>query len=284
MFRLLKLLLFLNPFKLLTLGERINTFRRKLQFLGVIVAMAAALQIHIMPDWLTELVNKVTGTTEVSSGKQGVAAGSRPVPREPLAPSGVTAQPPSPSPDKFAKKEEPSRGQLFAAYADLNLSPAQVNRLPDSPPPPDGPPADVRWRRVERVLDGNTLIVDGQTVRLIGIDAPEASENDQLFRELDRIGARGQAREMLALGKMSARFLGQAEGRWCWLQYEGQTRDQLGRILAYVHLDDGTNLGEVLLYQGFAKVYLGANFRYAKRYVQLQNEAMKRRNGLWAER
>lgn len=303
MFRLFKILLFLNPFKLFSLRQRITTFRRKLQFIGVLLAIATALQIHIMPDWLATLIERATGNPAATTGtqnqvrnsaspeKNGVLeslvqklAGGDASQRQGGIPPAGAAHPAPPAPAGMERGGELSRGQLFAAFANLNLRAEQMRRLPDSPPPPDGVPVDVAWRRIERVLDGNTMIIDGKTVRLIGIDAPEASENDHLFRELDRIGARDRARDMLHLGQQSTRFLKQAEGRRCWLQYEDRTRDQFGRILAYVHLDDGTNLNEVMLYQGFAKVYLDANFRYAKRYVQLQNEAAKRRNGLWAER
>lgn len=306
MFRLFKIfaiLRLLNPFKLLTLGERLISFRRRLYLLGLLFAGATALHIHIMPDWLAEIIGTVTGMPMKTSSAQadsgaregflsdilGKLTGGKTEQPQSNANSGVSFDrgraPTSPPPQQTEQASAPfSYAALFAAYANLNLTPTQIGRLPNSPPPPAGIPAGVQWQSIERVLDGDTVVVDGETVRLLGIDAPESGENDHFRRELARIGAAGSEREMMALGQAATRFLKQVEGRRCWLEYEQETRDQYGRVLAHVRLENNGSLGEIMLHQGYAKTYLGGNSRYVKRFIQLQQDAMNRRAGLWGAR
>lgn len=264
MYSLLRILLYLNPLKLFFR----NGERRNLRIAGVVLAGLAAAFPTLMPDWLATIVSRVTGT-QIERLPGAIPSGSR------TAPPFSAGQPGS------ASSERGGRGELFAKFADLRLRPDQFNRYPDSPAPLLQPPANVRWLRIGRVVDGDTLSVSGENVRLIGIDAPESRESDHLFRELRRIGANNRQQDMQWLGTESTRFLQAAVGLRCWLEYDANQRDQYGRILAYIHLDNGTVLNEAILYQGYAKVYLGENFRYIKRYIQLQNEAQRRGQGLW---
>lgn len=186
-------------------------------------------------------------------------------------------------PSDFSGGTVTSNPDLFAAYADIGIPENRLNTLPDSPMPLTEKPAAANWVRITSIIDGDTITVGNDKVRLIGIDAPEAGENDHLASELSRINARDQAAAMIYMGQESARFVRQlAEGKRCWLEFDdGGQRDQYGRVLAYVHLEDGTNLNEAILYQGYAKAYLAANHRYLKRYLFIQHEARRRGNGLW---
>lgn len=175
--------------------------------------------------------------------------------------------------------------RLFAEFAKHGTTPAQLRSFPDSPAPVVRKPEAAMWVRITSVVDGDTLKIGRDTVRLIGIDAPEAVENEHLARELGRIDGRGQEGSMLHMGRTAADFARRlAEGKRCWLEFDGGERDQFGRVLAYVHLEDGTNLNEAMLYEGYAKVYLGGNFRYLKRFLFLQDEAERRGSGLWRQR
>jgi endonuclease YncB( thermonuclease family) len=96
---------------------------------------------------------------------------------------------------------------------------------------------------VTHVVDGDTLdvrLVSGKTerIRLIGIDTPERGAC--YFSQ-----ATARARE-LALSKRVV-LLGDATQ---------DTRDRYGRLLAYVWLPGGKDLGYQLIAGGFAKVYV----------------------------
>lgn len=136
---------------------------------------------------------------------------------------------------------------------------------------------------IAQVLDGDTLrLSDGTTVRLIGIDAPESSDNKKLKKDLDAMTVAARPRDLVRLGEEATRFArAVAEGRHCWLEYEREKTDLYGRVLAYVHLDDGTILNEAMLSNGYAKAYLNVSFRYKKRYVLLHNGARLKGKGLW---
>lgn len=204
---------------------------------------------------------------------------------------GKTTQPPSSSsspsgygpPPEFTGGTVTASADLFAAYAGHGLNANQLRMLPDSPMPPTRKPDNKQWQSISSIIDGDTIVVGRDKVRLIGVDAPEVQANEHLRNELNRIGAQNREASMLFMGREAAGFLKRlAEGRRCWLEYDEGGRDQYGRILAYIHLEDGTNLNEAMIYQGYAKAYLGANFRYVKRYIYLQDEAMRRGNGFWS--
>ena len=78
-------------------------------------------------------------------------------------------------------------------------------------------------RTVERVVDGDTLVLDGgERVRLIGVDTPETVH---------------PSKPVEAFGKEASAFTRRtAEGRSVRLEYEPRTArtDRYGRTLAYV--------------------------------------------------
>lgn len=176
------------------------------------------------------------------------------------------------------------KARIFAAYAELGLSPKTIARMRPSPPPPAAKPERASWRTVTRVIDGDSLELDGGVkVRLLGIDTPESAENNALYQDLGRMGGVADKYELMALGKEASGYaVSRALGKRCWLEYEGGEEDMYGRVLAYVHLEDGSILNEEMLHQGYAKVYLSSNFKYKQRYIRLQMAAMARRNGFWA--
>jgi micrococcal nuclease len=59
-------------------------------------------------------------------------------------------------------------------------------------------------------------------------------------------------------------------------------RDRYGRLLAYVHTADGTDIGELLLSQGLARVYTRESFGRKTHYLALQDEAVRNRIGVWS--
>lgn len=134
--------------------------------------------------------------------------------------------------------------------------------------------------RVERVYDGDTLVVAGiGEVRLLGIDAPEheASARDSYYRR------RGIAAMTLRRIAQSARryVRQQAGSRIVTLKTDGSKRDRYGRLLAYVYLPDGRLLNRQLLAEGLAAVYRRFNFSLKQEFLAEEAAARRRGVGLW---
>jgi endonuclease YncB( thermonuclease family) len=123
---------------------------------------------------------------------------------------------------------------------------------------------------VTHVIDGDTLkarLPSGKNVRvrLIGIDSPELA--DCYFNQ-----AKARARQ-LAQGKQ-VRLIGDSTQA---------TYDRYGRLLAYVLLPGGSDLGRQLIGKGFGKVYVFNNrpFHRVASYGAAQSGAERARRGLW---
>jgi micrococcal nuclease len=112
---------------------------------------------------------------------------------------------------------------------------------------------------VQRVIDGDTVAVQGiGTVRLIGVDAPETSQESGAF-------LRG-----LTINKVVR------------LEYDGQKTDSYGRTLAYLHLAGGTFVNAEIVKQGYAHAYTEFPFRYLEQFRAYEREAQAAARGLWA--
>ena len=121
---------------------------------------------------------------------------------------------------------------------------------------------------VTRVVDGDTVVVRYQRrsdrVRLIGIDTPEVG---QCFAK-----EATSAMQKLA-GLHPVRLLGdRTQAR----------RDRYGRLLAYVVLPDGRDVGRELIKVGAGKVYVyDRPFTRLQSYGDAQLAARDRSAGLW---
>ncbi len=122
-----------------------------------------------------------------------------------------------------------------------------------------------------RVRDGDTVVLEGgRKVRLLGIDAPE------MERE-------GRPADFLA-HKAKKVLTGLAQGKRVRLEYDKLRYDHYGRILAYLFLPDGSNLNQVLVRQGLARVYtIKPNMRYRNDLLAAQQEAIQARRGIWLQ-
>jgi len=127
---------------------------------------------------------------------------------------------------------------------------------------------------VRRVIDGDTIeLADGRLVRYIGIDAPEVRrrQGDQWVVDPEPFGqeARDANRRLV-------------EGKSIGLEYDVQTHDRFGRLLAYVYVD-GQMVNAKLLEGGFAQpLTIPPNVRYADLFRRLAAEARQQQQGLWA--
>lgn len=154
----------------------------------------------------------------------------------------------------------------LAAIAVLTLWSACSS--PAAAPPPAAEPASLR---VRQVIDGDTLTVSGiGTVRLIGVDAPEKT---------------GGYRESEPYGDAATKFLRSlVDGKLVRLEYEGETKDQYNRTLAYVFLEDGTLVNEAIIRAGFAETYRRFEYRRKPAFQAAEREARAAQRGMWATR
>lgn len=150
---------------------------------------------------------------------------------------------------------------LLAAFGYWKRTDLPGSRTPTS--------QDASLRTVVRVVDGDTLLLDGsERVRLIGVDTPESVD---------------PRRPVQYFGKEAAAFVRRiAEGRRVRLEFGGESRDRYGRTLAFVYLEDGTFLNAEIIRQGYGHAFTRYPFRYADEFRAHEREAREQRRGLWA--
>ncbi len=130
-------------------------------------------------------------------------------------------------------------------------------------------PLPLAWADITgqpRVIDGDTLEIAGQRIRLHGIDAPETRQ----LCYLD--GKRWQC------GKDAGNILSD------WINHRPVTcqerdRDRYGRIVAVCYVGD-EDLNAWMVLQGLALAYR----RYSLDYVDHETDAQLARRGVWATR
>ena len=122
-----------------------------------------------------------------------------------------------------------------------------------------------------RVIDGNTIEIAGERIRLHGIDAPEAK---QTCAAAGRVWACG----LEATAALTAKIGGNE------VTCRGQTRDRYRRLVAVCYIAYQRpnlliqlNLNSFMVRQGWALAYR----RYSEEYVDEESAARKARSGLW---
>jgi len=159
--------------------------------------------------------------------------------------------------DRETQSEITLRGTLTTSAQTEVKSSSTVQSLPSRGP-----------FRIVRVLDGDTIVLDnGETVRLIGVDAPEIHHPEIPVQRF---------------GQEAAEFLQRfAEGLECTLEYEpDDIRDQYGRLLAYVFVG-GRLANAEMIRQGYAYAYTGFPYRRRAEFIVLEHEAREHQYGLW---
>ena len=131
---------------------------------------------------------------------------------------------------------------------------------------------------VSKVADGDTFYIkkEGKTtkVRLIGVNAPESVAPPEYGKENTKEG------------KEAAEFLSKLiVSKNVYLEFDLDTYDQYGRLLAYVYLsDEVTMVQEILLSEGYAQVMtIQPNSKYADQFLKLQQKAQAEGKGFWKQ-
>ena len=115
-----------------------------------------------------------------------------------------------------------------------------------------------------RVVDGDTLVVSGQRVRLDGIDAPETRQLCHRGGEEWRCGIASTNALQALIGPRMVRC-------------EVTGTDRYRRSIATCW-SATTNLNEEMVRQGWAMAYR----HYSTRYVPDEDEAKRSKAGIWA--
>lgn len=117
---------------------------------------------------------------------------------------------------------------------------------------------------VERVVDGDTFVIEGnQKVRLIGINTPESVASEEYLE--------ATGKENTSEGKEASNFTKSLiEGQTVYLEFDAGREDKYGRLLAYVFLEDGEMLQDILLRNGYAELMtIQPNVKYADHFVEV---------------
>jgi micrococcal nuclease len=128
---------------------------------------------------------------------------------------------------------------------------------------------------VVKVVDGDTIDIDiaddGKNytrIRLWGVDTPEVyGKNAPMYYGKE---ASGFVKELLENKKVKI-----------FLDEGNDTRGYYGRLLAYVQLESGEFLNEILLRKGYAYADTRFKHSYYHKYKQLESAAKSAENGLW---
>jgi endonuclease YncB( thermonuclease family) len=115
------------------------------------------------------------------------------------------------------------------------------------------------------VIDGDTIEIHGQRVRLYGIDAPESRQECSLA---DRAPWR--------CGQQAAFALADRIGR-ATLRCEPRDRDRYGRVVAVCY-NGREDVGRWMVANGWAVAFR----RYSLDYVADEDRARRNRLGLWS--
>lgn len=177
------------------------------------------------------------------------------------------------------------RGLAWAPALALALTLVLAGAWAAQPAPETGQ----QWAKVGFINDGDTITVYWQgrreLVRLLGVDAPETWHSRKLERAAAR--ARRAPAEEARLGEQARQaVMGLlAKGDQVRLEEDPGAgwRDDYGRLLAYVYLEDGRQLNEWLVEQGYAQVFHHCRCRLKKRFTALERQARAQGRGLWAQ-
>lgn len=141
--------------------------------------------------------------------------------------------------------------------------------LPLEETAPPTAPERATTRTCVRVVDGDTVILDGgERVRLIGVDTPELHRQGTPVQYFAR--------------QASAFTRGLVQGRRVKLDHDREPRDKYGRTLGYLWLENGTFVNHEIIRRGYGFAYTRHPFRYLDEFRLAERAAREEGAGLWA--
>lgn len=140
---------------------------------------------------------------------------------------------------------------------------------------------------VKSITDGDTFVcilpIDKEEkIRLIGVDAPESRMNRKTQSDMKKSGIDYET--IKALGRQSTKFIKTQikPSDVVKLELDIKPRDNSGRLLAYVYLQDGRMFNQLLVEEGFAQVATyPPNIKYVDLFIEAEKSARKNKKGLW---
>jgi len=131
--------------------------------------------------------------------------------------------------------------------------------------------------QVVQVVDGDTIkvMLDGEkvTVRLANINTPESVDPR---REVECLGQEASEHLTFLATNQSVRLL---------VDETQSSQDRYGRLIRFVQLADGRDLGLLMIEAGFARStpYGRGEHKYYSQYQAAQQQAESQKQGLWAD-
>jgi endonuclease YncB( thermonuclease family) len=115
-----------------------------------------------------------------------------------------------------------------------------------------------------RVIDGDTIEISDDRIRLYGIDAPELKQTCKT--------SKGKEQKCGELAKEALENFTRGQEVKC----KGDARDRYGRLLAVCYVGP-FNINEQMVLDGWALAYR----KYSEAYVRAETFAKARREGMW---
>ena len=129
--------------------------------------------------------------------------------------------------------------------------------------------------RVIRVVDGHTIVINyhgkSEKIRLLCVNTPESVHPDK--------------NQNIPMGKIASDYTKEKlTGKYIKLEFEGKTKGQYGRLLAYV-IVDGRNFNLELVRKGLSPYYTknGLSHRYDKKFREVEKYARDQRLNIWGD-
>ncbi|MCK5461098.1 thermonuclease family protein [Candidatus Gracilibacteria bacterium] len=127
------------------------------------------------------------------------------------------------------------------------------------------------WTKLERIVDGDTIIVTGGVrVRFIGIDTPEIKHPD---KPIQKFGLEASNQMEVFLPK---------DSKICLLSDSiGDKYDKYDRKLAYIFTEDGLDINAEMLKGGWARGYFGFPFERKEEFRMYEKYAKEAQLNIW---